>query len=210
MGVDAQMLIRTRQSMSAAGVRRLSGSLAAAFGPDRFWIWDDHKNEDGTIGRHALELVKEYHQDGDPIFPEPGETFIEVHLGTRYYGKGYERGDISLIIHVSEWLEANIPDAKIFYGGDSSGITAEPFDVETRRELFAYFARSGHEPYTSHFGAGKAGRDCGFCLRPMSNVGGGGNKTFFYCAGCGKQEIVGPDSVQLVPKGKQFFDMRES
>lgn len=215
MGVDAQMLVRTRQAMSVADVRKLAGNLAATFGPDQFWIWDDHKNKDGTIGRHCLELIKEYHQDGDPIFPEPGETFIEVHLGTRYYGIGYERGDIGFIIHVAEWLEANIPDAQIFYGGDSSGICAEPFDREARRKLFAYFCKVGHEPYVGGFGGILSDREspptCEFCQRTMISTGGGGGKTFYYCSGCGRKEIVDrlTKKTQLVPKNKDFFDMRE-
>jgi len=216
VGVDAQMLVRTRQAFKPDEVRRMSGDLAAAFGSDSFWIWDDYKNEDGTIGRHALELVNEYQQDGDSIFPEPGETFIEVHLGTRYYGRGYERGDVGLIIHVAAWLEANIHDAKVYYGGDSSGICAKPFDQEARRQLFAYYAKVGHEPYVGGFGR-FSGRDeqhpgCDFCLREMTNCGGGGGKTFYHCGGCGKKIIFDHirKTTQLVPKGKDFFDMREA
>src|SRR5687768_4454456 len=102
MGVDAQMLVRTRTTRSAAEVRRLSVDLAEAFGHGEFWIWEDFENENGTKGRHALEIVPVYTQDGDDIVPEKGEQFIEVHIATRYYGKGYERGDLPLIIAVAQ------------------------------------------------------------------------------------------------------------
>ena len=212
MGVDAQMLVRTRRVFTPDKVRRLSGHLAAAFGSDSFWIWDDYKNEDSTIGRHALELIKEYHQDGEPIFPKPGETFIEVHIATRYYGKGYERGDLRLIMGVAEWLEARIPECDIYYGGDSSGICAEPFDAKARRELFSYFAKVGHEPYVGSFSSifdRQQPPHCDFCLRDMLSTGGGGSKTFYYCSGCGKKTIFDglTKTIQLVPKGKDFFDM---
>ena len=215
MGVDAQMLVKTRAPLDAKAVRRLSVDLCEAFGHDKFMVWEDWKDyeTDAVVGRHALEIVGEYGQDGDSIFPEPGETLIEVHFMGRYYGEGYERGDLGLIINVASWLEARIPGARIFYGGDSSGICAEPFDAEARAALWAHFCRVGHRPYRGGFGTFRqsgAVMQCGFCDEGMIDTGGSRDRTFYYCSGCGKKAIRFTDGrVQIVPKGKEFFDMRD-
>lgn len=213
MGVDAQMLVRTRQALIPADVRRLSVDLCEAFGHRSFWVWEDWENENGEHGRHALEIVREYSQDGDSIFPDAGETFIEVNIATRYYGDGYERGDISLIIAVASWLERRIADARIYYGGDSSGICAEPFDAAERERYWAHFCRVGHKPYTGGWGMFNApGRvvRCGFCDVDMLATGGGQDRGFYVCVGCGKKVIQHHDGrAEIVPKGKDFFDMRE-
>lgn len=223
MGVDTQMLVRTRTIHTAEQVRRLAVDLCEAFGPDRFWIgedwplWDDEYENQIGKGRHALSIVKKYAQDGDDIVPDAGEQFIEAHLATRYYGEGYERGDLPFIIAVAEWLEFRIPDARLFYGGDSSGICAEPFDRASRTTAFRHFATVGHRPYTGGFGRfTNAARDvmCGFCDYAMHHCGGGGglglptSYEFYRCGGCGKQAVRRANgTVVIVPKGKDYSDV---
>lgn len=217
MGVDAQMLVRTWQSFTSKEVRRLSVDLCEAFGHSMFMVWEDWKDyETGeVVGRHALEIVTEYTQDGDTLYPEQGETFIEVNLYSRFYGEEYERGPIHDHIAIAEWLEIRVPDARIFYGGDSSGICAEPFDANARRAIFKHFATVGHKPYAGGFGSvfsnGTRQPLCGFCDTAMRNSGGGRDRSFWYCAGCGKKVVtkIGGETL-IVPRGKDFFDMRES
>lgn len=221
MGVDAQMLVRTRTQHTEKEVRRLAVDLCEAFGPDKFWIgeeWPIYAGEKQVgAGRHALQIITTYTQDGDDIEPEPGEQFIEVHIATRYYGPDYERGNLPFIVAVAEWIEHRIPDARIFYGGDSSGICAEPFDKTARAEAFAYFAKVGHRPYTGGFGRYvDAAKDvvCGFCDYAMHHCGGGGGLNlptsyeFYRCGGCGKQAVRrASGQVIPVPKGKDFGDV---
>lgn len=214
MGVDAQMLVRTYQSFTPAEVRALAVDLCEAFGPERFWIFKDWDNEDGTTGRHALHLTAKYEQDGDDITPDSGETFIEVEPATRYYGAGYERGDLPFLIAVAQWLESRIPDARIFYGGDSSGACAEVWDAEARAVAFAHFCKVGHKPYCGGwdmFAARGHVLRCGFCAVDMIATGGGPDRSFYYCPGCDDKAILTPSTgaVLQVPRGKDFFDMRE-
>lgn len=213
MGIDAQMLVKTRTSPTPEAVRKLSVDLCEAFGADRFWVWEDFKNDDGSIGRHALEIVKKFSQDGPDIRAKKGETLIDVSLGTRYYGPDYERGDIGLIINVASWLEARIPDARIFYGGDSSGVCAEPFGPTERAVVWAYFCRVGHAPYQRGFSMfaepGTVVR-CGFCATDMLSTGGGRDRSFYLCRGCDKKIVQFRDGrTVIVPRGKDFFDMRD-
>lgn len=214
MGVDAQMLVKTRGDFSPQQVRRLSVDLCEAFGADAFFMqrpgeWDDTP----PTGQHALEIVEKYEQDGDDILPATGEQFIEVHLSGRYYGEGYERGDLPKLIAIAEWLEHRIPDAEIFYGGDSDGICAEPFDKAARAELFAHFAKVGHRPYRGGFGSVFAkgyAPICKFCDYAMVNYGGGQGTEFYGCDGCGQKVVrFASGNITPVERGKDFFGVQE-
>jgi len=199
MGIDAEMFVRTTCNHSDDEIKTWSWHLCSAIGPDKFFINRKAKAKDGFEARTALTRISEYEQDGPTIEPEPGETFIRVHLRSRYYGPAYERGDILTICAVAEWLEQNIPSAEVWYGGDSSGVEAEPFNEAKRREykslLYtpdkgrAYYDYDGlampplpHEnkldPPTS---------DCALCIpdHKPRRYGWGGGYGAYYCAGCG-------------------------
>ena len=188
MGIDAEMFVKTKQEYTSEQVRHMAHNLAEAFGHGRFTIIRPERGYSWLPnGQHCLELVTEYEQDGPPISPENGEQFIRVHMGTRYYGEGYERGDLPFITGVARWLEARIPDAEVWYGGDSSGVCASHFDKAYREKLWDLFCKTGHEPYQHYFASGRATRpDCDFCLKPMVEFGWGpGEIVRFRCAGCG-------------------------
>lgn len=189
MGIDAEMVVRTRAEVSERQVIRWAYELAEAF---RGAVWTVRPGtfHDGTSYR-CLEIVQRYEQDGPPIEPEPGETLIRVRLRGRYYGPDYERGDLPTLIMVARWLEAKISGAAVWYGGDSSGALAEPFGEEQREELWQHFLEHGHRPYEGHFGRGMNAPVCDFCLEPMHHFGGCGPvgsrdaEEFFGCPGCG-------------------------
>lgn len=211
MGIDAQMFARTRVVRTPVEVRKLSVDLVESFGYDSFWIFPDAKNDDGTVGQHALEIISVYYQDGDDIVPEPGEQFIEVRLGTRYYGEGYERGDYPLIRAVADWIEIRMPDVSLWYGGDSSGVEAVPFDRAERERLWVYFCFGGHRAYHGTFGSisgeNRSPVVCGFCDHAMITTGGGGSISYWLCTGCG-QKVVRDNSsgvVKIAERHEDFF-----
>lgn len=191
MGVDAQMFLKVKEAVSEDEVRQKSYALCCVIGKSKFFLmkpWEELWQ--GEKHRHALEIVTEYNQDGETIYPEKDETFIEVHLTGRYYGKGYERGPILQFIEIAEYLEFAFSfHCNVFYGGDSSGICAESFGPEDRRILKAYFFRCANEPYTSAFDREKANGQnpcCNYCGgAEMSRHGWGGGYALFVCAGCG-------------------------
>jgi hypothetical protein len=150
----------------------------------------DYSDDDGG---EPVGDGKAYFQDGDTIFAADGEWFLEVSLWTRYYGVGYERGDLMTICAVAEWVEANIPTAVVYYGGDSSGVEAEPFNAAAREKLKQHFYSQNGRDYFDHdwFGKGPAPRPapCGLCIpgEPRFNQHGSGPSFIAVnCAGCGK------------------------
>ena len=184
MGIDAEMFVKTKKVHSEDEVLRLAYRICEAFGHKRFLI-----SKDSTFGpHHALSIIDEYEQDGDTLYPENDEQFIRVHLCTRYYGIGYERGDLPLLISIAEWLEINIP-GEVWYGGDSSGVIAEPFNRNVRDELFRHFAACGHSPYRAGWNSiGDGGSQyCEFCHHDMDQNGFGKNYMAFICFGCGER-----------------------
>lgn len=199
MGIDAEMFVRVRRAVPDAEVKRLRYRMAEAFGASRFWIFNEagkaapvERDEDASFdNRHCMERVKVYTQDGPDILPEPGETFLRVYPATRYYGDGYERGDLPLLISLAEWLEANT-GGEVWYGGDSGGCCAKVFDHDARAQLFAHFCRHGHQPYRSGWDALTAADDtkvtgllCTFCDFAMTRNGWGPNYQGWDCYGCG-------------------------
>jgi len=137
----------------------------------------------------------EYREDSDtPIKASPGECLLELSLYGRYYGPGYERGDILTYCAIAEWLEINIPGCEVWYGGDSSGVCAEPFHELKRRELRAHlFSSKGRDYFNRSWmeTAGVRPPACSLCpggkyCGSAFGSGGGGKYSAFHCGGCGK------------------------
>lgn len=195
MGINAKMLVRTTATLTQEEVRRLSYHLASSLGADNFWI---DREEHG-----ALAIVPEWDQDGPTLYPKRGETFIRVYLTTRYYGPGYERGDLLIICAVAEWCEQNIPNAEVWYGGDSSGVCVEPFSAEERTKLrqHLYMPDKGREYYNEYRSVGNLPGDdiplpdisaCKLCIsnhRPQ-RYGYGSTFAAYLCRGCGTRFVT--------------------
>lgn len=130
-------------------------------------------------------------QDGDPILAEPGETLLNVNVRTQYYGENYERGDILTICAIAEWAEVNMAPCEVWYGGDSSGVLAEPFHNERRAELRRHLYGDHGRDYF-HYSRGKpnpAPKPCGLCIpgdARFNQFGSGQNYCAVSCDGCGK------------------------
>lgn len=183
MGVDAEMFVRIPRVVSDAEVQRWSYIFGSMCHHHLFLGFNEN------VYHKPLERLSVYEQDGDDINPEPGETFLGVPLAGRYYGEGYERGPLLTYIGIAEFLETLIPEGRVWYGGDSSGICAEPFPRERRQALLDYAARVAHEPYESHFTDlakdGVKAPECPVCAVTMPRCGWGPNYALFRCSGCG-------------------------
>lgn len=130
-------------------------------------------------------------QDGDAIYAQPGEYFLEVSLWTRYYGPGYERGDILTICAVAEWCEQNLPPCEVWYGGDSSGVLAEPFGPAERAAMRAHLYGAAGRDYFKHDKPGTfpTPKPCGLCVpgeNRFNRYGWGNKYVAVSCGGCGK------------------------
>lgn len=154
-----------------------------------------------------------YYQDGDPILAEPGECLLELSIWGRYYGEGYERGDLLTYCAMAEWLEINIPGCTVYYGGDSSGVLAEPFHAQRRMELRRHLYSEAGRAYFNHElplldRAGEVTErpaPCGMCpggIYRGSRFGYGQDYASYSCAGCGK-------SVETRDGGKTWQPSKE-
>lgn len=133
-----------------------------------------------------------YFQDADPVYAEPGEWLLKLSLWTRYYGVGYERGDILTLCSIAEWIEANMQPCEVWYGGDSSGVELAPFGDPARRELRQHLYSQQGRNYFQSWGTPPKVMPpkCGLCVpdecRQQYGSGMNGNYAAVSCAGCGK------------------------
>jgi hypothetical protein len=130
-------------------------------------------------------------QDGPPVYAKPGETLLEVSVWTRYYGEGYERGDILTLCAIAEWAEVNMQPCEVWYGGDSSGVCVARFDNARRSGLRAHLYGTAGRDYFKYDSdkARKHPKPCGLCIpdEPRFNqFGHGANYCAVSCSGCGK------------------------
>ena len=145
--------------------------------------------------RLAIDLVrseegepgKVFEQD-PPIIASENEWLLEVNLMTRYYGEGYERGDLLMICATAEWCEANLPGAEVWYGGDSRAI--EPFPTSRQVALRQHlYSRKGRD-YFDYGLRVEAPKPCGLCRTKNGEFSqyswGPGNGGRVICRGCGK------------------------
>lgn len=134
-----------------------------------------------------------YFEDSyEPVLAAPGEWLLQVSVFTRYYGEGYERGDILFLCAVAEWVEANIPNCEVWYGGDSSGVCIEPFGEKRRAELRKHLYSSSGRDYFKHSGPDGSRlcpKPCSLCVpgeNRFQQFGFGSNYCAVSCGGCGK------------------------
>lgn len=204
MGVDAVMRFTTKRPLGEAELRKLAWKLAGAFYRDEtFWCGQYGEPE------QAISKASESDLECADVPLQDGEHLYTVHLKGRYYGPDYERGNLPEIVAVAEWIEANLPEAALWYGGDSSD-KLERFDLATRQQLKLHFWQHGHKPYVSAFGfdKGMVPPLCKLCREPMIESGGGGGNSFVFCYGCTAKAIVrNRDSAVLRywMDGKDFF-----
>jgi hypothetical protein len=197
MGIDARIYVRTTRQFTDAEIKRLSYEAGLAFGSDKFMRSEGSKNkETGEVywkPYHNIERIDRIEQDGPDVEPAPGETFLEAHVYTRYYGPGYERGDLPFLLALAEWLERKIPGGSVLYGGDSSGVCAEPFGAAERKAMLDHLASPEGRAYFTNdnpFMTDTPRRPtCDLCDVPMSqfSYGPGKKAGTFACHGCGKK-----------------------
>jgi hypothetical protein len=219
MGVDAEILLKITDPeswLNSTQLRQLSARLTSVIGPDAFLLQPDQN-------RHALSFCSDdyakypdeyeeitgipYTADAPAIFGQdsneepfliakPNEQFIEVHLFSRYYGEGYERGDWKTISWVMMWCIFNVPNCEVWYGGDSSGITMEQMTSERMAEMTRHFLTSNGGEYMRHY---KTAHKCEFCDCGVLNLGGSGYSAaiavkFWQCESCDSQWVTRHES----------------
>lgn len=198
MGIDARIVLKMRgDKPSQSQLKDWSWRVCQSIGAKHFFT-DDNK----THPRLAISLTsgdeesgadgKVYFQDGDPIFAKDGEWLLRVSVWSRYYGVGYERGDILTICAICEWCEANIPNCTVYYGGDSSGVCLEPFGedcrIALRKHLYSAAGRNYFERGIETHWLKSLPPVCSLCPDDgarLRQYGWGAKYAALHCAGCG-------------------------
>lgn len=178
MGLDVSVYVSSPDEFSELFVYSLAYDFAEAF-DDAASIARPDADEDIAS---LMPIAIAARPPADLRTPaRPARTWLHVFMGgTRYYGRGYERGPLPMIIGAAAWLEHRLPNAQVWYGHDQ-GDPYELFDAGARASLFEYFASVGHSPYRRPVGSPSYGPQCHG--RPMTNVSGG--RPVFRCAACG-------------------------
>lgn len=216
MGVDAEMFVRIsgkENHLSIEDVRQLSYEIGGAIGSNVFFPKNPQSKIFKGQSRGNLSIIEpfvdEYNeapeligdvvwfQDGDPIIAEKDEQFIKVNLYGRYYGVGYERGSWPNLKACIDWLQCRIPVGQVWYGGDSSGMTAKACTTSYISELQSHWANNGRRPYTRYasnlrmpdYRKGVTVPVCELCDVKMAETGGSMNYAFYWCEGCGQKAV---------------------
>lgn len=196
MGIDATMLIRNVPPVSESQLKEWNWHLISTFGKDNFFGINREKGESAI--RISEENGTVFYTDATDPEVRPGEQFLEVKLMSRYYGEGYERGDLTTICAIAEWIEQNIPNSEVWYGGDSSGIELVRFDkIERERLKHHLYSVSGKDYFNDRQSDNKTRpnlSNCNLCIPEKSIVqyGWSGNGLYhaYACSGCGESFIT--------------------
>lgn len=212
MGIDARMVLRKVRSEDVNDDRLLEWSmdLCRACGPSNFFI----RHDDARVpvnARHAISRTgtrwreegdpmpgRVYRQDGPDVIAEIGECLLQVHLFDRYYGVGYERGDLLTQCGIAEACEVIVPGCEVWYGGDSSGVLLHPWPDEVRRDLRRHlYSPQGRDYFKeSDLLKGSSARRgeewepprCALCAStPMERFGYGNGYGAYSCLSCGQR-----------------------
>lgn len=168
MGVDAEIFVKLAAPITNEQLKKASYIFGSAF------HYDLMLGHDNTHYHHPIELSK-YYKEYD----------LEIPLSGRYYGPGYERGDLFTYVAMAELLEILFPACTIYYGGDS-GEEKEEFDRTKRNELMRYYVKANaRDRYVRAFDRDNAGMNCPNCDVQMTQNGWGPSFKLFTCQGCG-------------------------
>jgi ribosomal protein S27E len=166
MGIDIKLFVKTKKKFEEAELRHLNYRFMEAT----------------TLGygNKPISLVdkENYYFTNDDNF------YYEIDTFTRYYSKGYARGDWAEISMTINWLRYNFFPCEILYGGDSSD-DIPILTEEEQEELNKYWYESGRlsyrqsEPQNELFA-----QKCPNCDEKMTQYMWSGGNGEINCLGC--------------------------
>lgn len=206
MGAYVRMLLRVPRRLRKETVRRESVRLVQAFGTGLFEIQlPGRDGERASNGRHALELVRRYFDNGIRVEADPRGCLVQVHLAADYYAPGYERGNPWEIIAIARWLRGVWPDSVVLYSSD----TGREFEELDEEAMWSHFVSERGRAYFDRDRGSFHGILCDFCDVPISMRTSLEDRTFGYeCSGCGGAFVVSPDGRMKRPAASIMNDLR--
>ena len=188
MGIDAVIEVGVNREVSDDEIKRWSWLLAECIGARYFFI--DKENGQGALSRSKKEEYGPWCSKEEAV---KHAEMLEVHTWSRYYGEGYERGDILTLCGIAEWCEANLPGAVVYYGGDSDEIITSWSEEERKKLRDLLYTSSGRAYFRGGFGLDEYPQAtpplCSLCIDSsgfaQNAAGQGGKYIGVYCPGCG-------------------------
>ena len=148
MGLDAQMLFRSPRRLGDEELARLNHDLVRTlYYPLGLWSYAEQLKAEPIKHTSAYDTGIGPGEKRIPLEHRAGEWYW-IQLRGRYYGIGYENGDIWGFIGVAEWIEFRIAGAQVWYGSDADDFL-RPFPKSLRVELAAHFFEVGHGEFAN-------------------------------------------------------------
>src|SRR5215204_6552309 len=124
MPTNVVILARLERDISESELQQLRMRLLSElfFEADDFYI-------EGPLLRvtqREFEFVPEADRDA---------VWLSLNLWRKYYGPGYERGNIQKFVEVAEWLNQVLLGCELYYGNDATPEDLQPFDRDRRTSL---------------------------------------------------------------------------
>lgn len=204
MGLDAVMVVRLSAPITDADLVDASYRLAEAVGGEQFML-STNAAIDQDKRQRALNRVTDSYQVPSGCAMSDGE-WLDVAFCGRYYGPGYERGNLWIYIQTAEWLLRNFTGCAVYYGGDSGGPNDE-WTSTLRDELIAHWAEHGHRPYhQNRWGQRPSVPDpeCPLCEKPATQYGSGGQFASWTCDACGRHWVWRGGAIAMFDASDKF------
>lgn len=122
----------------------------------------------------------------------------------RYYGPGYERGNLPAIYTCLRYLLAQTDITELRYGGDTYEVY-EPVTREDVEALMDHYLAHGHRPYRNH---GESTTPCPECGYDTWSNGRANGEDMYICMACNWStwKKVTPPNNRDVPDDPEPFD----
>jgi hypothetical protein len=201
MALDIDIVIKRKNRPSDKDLRELQYHLMHRFGMDTFRMI----GEDGAERKRFVDVV----EGGDGTFG------IRLFLRSRYYERGYERGDGLRAAMMLLYLIRAYPDAEVWYGSDGVEEYGEDFfdqyDEQKALQLLYHSLDVGRLPYLREMDEVLNAEDrtespvCSFCGIPMIRTNMNPESASFFCAGCGEElKLTGGEHEKWIKKNKSL------
>jgi len=213
MGLDATIYVYSPKILTEREITRLSYEICECYGHGEFMVNNptEQKKRPTWPAHHAFTTLESQDWgDWDFLSDEIKKnlthgvgTMLTLHYFGRYYGVGYERGDLPKILSVLNWVRLRIHNSTVFYGGD--GDCAE-FTEDEGHELFNHFVFKGHRPYLEGWAhEGGESPECPMCKEQMGEYGWGPDETRFQCFGCEYRVMKKKSTGEIVPEAERLL-----
>lgn len=184
MGIDVEMIAVVGRRLSDEEVKRAAVRMQIAFGgasgSGLLWV-DRGKHHSLTLIDPTSDMLAE-----TGIANDGSSSYIRLNSLGRFYGSGYERGDIVGILAVARYMRSAFPGAEVYYGGDSGG-GLRLLDAEYESDLWGVFTSELSRRYFNHSRGDETETVCDFCEVRTNTYSWSAAECITRCPSCGQQ-----------------------